>query len=126
MSGEEIKCEVLHNALIHPAYTETREQAQRRHYQVDTDLLMFLSRAVTVPLYYLNSRHVPTTLHCSSLGFCLKTTRAGGIKQKILLLLPKSSSCCICLGLGKALGGWMREQCATPCKQQRPGFQDFL
>lgn len=59
--------------------------------QVDPDLLVFLSRAVTVPLYYLNTRLVPIHYAGSSLGSCLKRARAGGLKQKILVLLPKAA-----------------------------------
>lgn len=59
--------------------------------QVDPDLLVFLSRAVTVPLYYLNTRLDPIQYAGSSLGSCLKTPRAEGLKQKILVLLPRAA-----------------------------------
>lgn len=59
------------------------------HCQVDIDLLVLLGRAVTMLLCYLNTRLVP--IHCtgSRLGSYLKATRAGGLKEKILVLLLK-------------------------------------
>lgn len=83
--------------------------------QVDTDLLGLLSSAVTVPFYtvWTPDSGLAATWNPASRQLELK-----GLKQKILMLLPKSSSCCVQLGLGKALGGWMKEQHATPHKQQ--------
>jgi len=95
------------------------------HWQVDPDLLVFLSMAVTVPLYYLNSGLVP--IHCidSSLAPSLKAARAGGLNQKILVLLPKSSSCCICLGLGKVLDESTIRTSTQAAMARPPGFPLF-